>query len=268
MLLLLVVGKSTLLGRLLNGGAIAIAIVIINITILLTLILFLLGPLQYELHITGIFAPFHENFQGILVRGQQPFVVAPSLDEGESAGFPGGMGQGEYHVLTSGDFRHSTNNALYSFDPYFQFHLSPRPRTQSGTGRGGVGFVILWVGFGCLRPSVMIACCSCASSSTLPFSNPVFHFTNTLTHSLTHFPLLLSWFPYTTHCHLNGVGGIRDSPALISPVSFDGFPVTAAATDATATGSSCLCHNISNDACWMVSWWDLRAVRQPFKSSH
>lgn len=99
-MLLLVVGKRVLRGRLLlNGGTVAIVVVVIITTILLTLILFLLGPLQYELHITGVFAPFHQNFQRVLVRGQQPFVVAPSLDEGESAGFPGGMGQGEYHVL-------------------------------------------------------------------------------------------------------------------------------------------------------------------------
>lgn len=74
------------------SGGVATAIIVAIVIILLTLIgLFLLGPLQYELHITGVFAPFHEDFQRVLVRRQQPFVVAPSLDEGESAGFPGGM---------------------------------------------------------------------------------------------------------------------------------------------------------------------------------
>lgn len=80
--------------------AISITIAITTIIILLVLIgLFLLGSLQYELHITGVFAPLHENFQRVLVGCQQPFVVSPSLDEGESSGFSGGMRQGKYHVL-------------------------------------------------------------------------------------------------------------------------------------------------------------------------
>lgn len=69
-----------------------VATYIIVVVILLTLIgLFLFGPLQYKLHIAGVFAPFHENFQRVLVGCQQPFVVAPSFDEGESAGLSGGV---------------------------------------------------------------------------------------------------------------------------------------------------------------------------------
>lgn len=69
-----------------------VATYIIVVVILLTLVgLFLFGPLQYKLHIAGVFAPFHENFQRVLVGCQQPFVVAPSFDEGESAGLSGGV---------------------------------------------------------------------------------------------------------------------------------------------------------------------------------
>lgn len=73
------------------SGGVAINIVVV-VVILLTLIgFFLFGPLQYELHVAGVFAPFHENFQWVLVGCQQPFVVAPSFDEGESAGLSGGV---------------------------------------------------------------------------------------------------------------------------------------------------------------------------------
>lgn len=84
-LLLLLLSIMLILSR-------GVATYIIVVVILLTLIgLFLFGPLQYKLHIAGVFAPFHENFQRVLVGCQQPFVVAPSFDEGESAGLSGGV---------------------------------------------------------------------------------------------------------------------------------------------------------------------------------
>lgn len=95
--LLLRLGMWLLLLRLLLRSIMLIlsrgvATYIIVVVILLTLIgLFLFGPLQYKLHIAGVFAPFHENFQRVLVGCQQPFVVAPSFDEGESAGLSGGV---------------------------------------------------------------------------------------------------------------------------------------------------------------------------------
>lgn len=88
-LLLLRLRLLLLLLSILSRG---VATYIIVVVILLTLIgLFLFGPLQYKLHIAGVFAPFHENFQRVLVGCQQPFVVAPSFDEGESAGLSGGV---------------------------------------------------------------------------------------------------------------------------------------------------------------------------------
>lgn len=130
--LLLIRGRTAIL---------RVATVVVDVLLLLLLsltltVLFLLGPLQDELHIARVLAPLHQNLERVLVRCQQPFVVAPPFDEGEATRFAGGMGQGKHHVLTSGDFRHSANNTLYSFDPYFQFHRRSRGTPFRGLALG------------------------------------------------------------------------------------------------------------------------------------
>lgn len=126
LILLLIRGGRTAILRVVVTAAVIVVVVDILPLTLATRVLFLLGPLQDKLHIARVLAPLHQDLQRVLVGGQQPFVVAPPFDEGEATRFAGGMGQGKHHVLTSGDFRHSANNTLYSFDPYFQFHRQSR----------------------------------------------------------------------------------------------------------------------------------------------
>lgn len=131
LILLLIRGGRTAILRVVVAAAAVIVVDILPLT-LATRVLFLLGSLQDKLHIARVLAPLHQDLQRVLVGGQQPFVVAPPFDEGETTRFAGGMGQGKHHVLTSGDFRHSANNTLYSFDPYFQFHRQSRGAAALG----------------------------------------------------------------------------------------------------------------------------------------
>lgn len=137
LILLLIRGGRTAILRVVVAAAVIVVVVYILPLTLATLVLFLLGPLQDKLHIARVLAPLHQDLQRVLVGGQQPFVVAPPFDEGEATRFAGGMGQGKHHVLTSGDFRHSANNTLYSFDPYFQFHRQSRGAAAPGAALGG-----------------------------------------------------------------------------------------------------------------------------------
>lgn len=136
LILLLIRGGRTAILRVVVVAAAVIVVDILPLT-LATRVLFLLGPLQDKLHIARVLAPLHQDLQRVLVGSQQPFVVAPPFDEGEATRFAGGMGQGKHHVLTSGDFRHSANNTLYSFDPYFQFHRQSRGAAAPGAALGG-----------------------------------------------------------------------------------------------------------------------------------
>lgn len=136
LILLLIRGGRTAILRVVVVAAAVIVVDILPLT-LATRVLFLLGPLQDKLHIARVLAPLHQDLQRVLVGSQQPLVVAPPFDEGEATRFAGGMGQGKHHVLTSGDFRHSANNTLYSFDPYFQFHRQSRGAAAPGAALGG-----------------------------------------------------------------------------------------------------------------------------------
>lgn len=133
LILLLIRGGRTAILRVVVAVAVIVVVVVDILPLTLaTRVLFLLGSLQDKLHIARVLAPLHQDLQRVLVGGQQPFVVAPPFDEGEATRFAGGMGQGKHHVLTSGDFRHSANNTLYSFDPYFQFHRQSRGAAALG----------------------------------------------------------------------------------------------------------------------------------------